>query len=106
MDNPVEPWQLVWNPEREEELIPKQPMHKGQTPQDEFEIYERKSPLQLEEKRLRAKYKDAGLPLTNALLAKLVSAYARKHNIVAAREKVPDSEYIRVHVLTKKKDLI
>ena len=131
MGNPVEPWQLpsdlaksfllpsevnvrpimskwllVWNPESEEELIPKQPMHRGLTPQEEFEEYGWKSALQLEEERIRAKFKDAGLPLTNTHLAELISAYAKKHNIVAAREKVPDSEYIRVHVLTKKKDLI
>ena len=48
-------WLLVWNPESEEELIPKQPMHKGRTPQEEFEIYGWKGALQLEEKRVLSK---------------------------------------------------
>jgi hypothetical protein len=36
----------------------------------------------------------------------LLGTYAKKYNIVAAREKVPDPEYIRTSVLTKRKDLI
>lgn len=99
-------WRLSWDPESEDELIPNQPTHRGLTPQEEFEEYGWKGALQLEEGRLRAKYKDANLKLPNVQLAKLLGAYAKKYNIVAGREKVPDSEYIRVQVLTKKKDLI
>jgi len=99
-------WLLYWDPEREEQLIPKQPMSQCQTPFEECEMYGWKGALQLEEKRLRAKYRLGSLTLTNTLLSKLLSAHAKEHSIVAGREKVPDSEYIRVHVLTKKKDLI
>jgi hypothetical protein len=99
-------WRLSWGPESEDELIPNQPTHRGLTPQEEFEEYGWKGALQLEEGRLRAKFKDANLKLPNVQLAKLLGAYAKKYNIVAGREKVPDSEYIRVQVLTKKKDVI
>jgi len=99
-------WRLSWDPESEDELIPNQPMHGGYTPQEEFEEYGWKGALQLEEGRLREKYRDAGLNLPNAQLSRLLGTYAKKYNIVAAREKVPDPEYIRTSVLTKRKDLI
>lgn len=99
-------WLLRWDPEREEQLIPEQSMPQCPTALEEYEMYGWKGALQLEEKRLRAKYKMGDLTLTNTLLSKLLSAYAKEHNIVAGRERVPDSEYIRVHVLTKKKDII
>ena len=99
-------WRLSWDPESEDELIPNQPTHRGLTPQEEFEEYGWKGALQLEEKRLRAKHKDAEVDLTNARLAKLVGDYAAKYKIVAERGKAPDPEYIRTHVLSKKKNSI
>lgn len=87
-------WLLVWTPVQRQ---PRKP-----TALQEVKKYGWKMALQLEAQRIQDSYKAGGGRVIGTLLAIRVHAYAVKNSITSDGKKIPSSEYIRSHVVSKK----
>ncbi len=88
-------WLLTWDPAQEPP--------KKLTPKQEVDELGWKGALQLEEKRIRERFRVDAINISNTELAARLRKYAVKYGIHTNTGRVPEASYIRTHVISKKK---